>query len=79
MSNDFKKSIIYDSIDLLNQFINSNIKYNDLLEEDRARVLYNRDHLIISLNNSTNDNLSDQDINAIQVCLNKVKVFIQNG
>jgi hypothetical protein len=77
MSTNFSKNIIYDSVNLLNNFILNNVKYKDLTEEDKSIILLNRDHLIISLNNPTNQYLSSEDIMTVQLTLNKVKNFIQ--
>jgi len=74
----FDKNIIYDSINLLDNFINSGRQYSLLTEEDKERINANSNHLMISLNNETYNNLTEQDTNEVQSCLNRLYGYI-NG
>ena len=64
-----------DSIDLIYLIIDTNSNFADLSAFDLARYWANRNHLIYSLNNETQEKLDQDTIEKIQQCLNNTKNY----
>lgn len=70
-------NLALDSIALINEIVASN-NFSNLSDLDKEKFIANRAHLILSLNNTTQDELDNETIEKVQQCLNSVKNYDQS-
>ena len=70
-----QNNLALDSIDLIYSIIETSSNFSDLSAFDQARYLANRNHLIYSLNNETQEKIDQDTIEKIQQCLNNTKNY----